>query len=1061
MQEIGLLETLELCERLLGTSAPSMHQSNIRAIRKIMSSVFGEIADQDSKSRRGGDPLQRAQNIIYRLITTNTSDLIAILDDQGAFEYASPSYLQRLGYSPPVLLDTIIFDRVHPLDLSKAQQYFEQIERAGQAQITLRFRCSDSTYCWLEINGTAIRTHNQKRLQYVLVSRDVTERRASEQALRESEELKRLITDHVADIISMVDREGRLVYISPSYIATFGFQTQELLGSLAFDLIHPEDIPELTSTYENLIRERAIRTTSQSTFRHRDADGSWHWIEARATIIDLLNGHTQVVVVGRDITERKQAEEARIAESERLIGILESIADAFFSVDRDGRFTYVNRHSALIMRRSAEELLGKHIWAEFSEVINSPAYVDFQRAMKERISITFEMEHWRTGRWYHARLYPGFDGGLSVYFTDITEQRQATQALRESEEFNRLITDNAADLISIVDETGLIRFANPSYCRSFGYSLIEVVGEQAFSFIHPNDLGDIEQRVSQLLEVGNRETQSRSLLRHRHRDGSWRWLDSHATIIRNGERFQIITIARDVTDQRLAEEALRDRNQRLELLTEQLPAILYTTDINLSLTSVKGTGMKLGGIQPGALEGQTYSTFLHNAYPDDPAAIAHEQELRTAHRRAIEGEESTIQPTWQGRSYVTHVKPFRNTLDQIIGCIGVALDVTDRVQVEQTLREQETLYRLITENTRDLIALADVEGRVLYASPSHRPVLGYDPATLAPDACVFTAVHPDDHAAVAYAWSSALNSGQAEVTCRYRRTVGDGNYGWLEVYLRTIEAQGQRQVLLVSRDVTARRQDEERRIQFDRIQSVGMLTSGVAHDFANYLTSITLNQQLMEQLLGQLPPGDSVQEIQQSLTQIGHAVQSARGLARKLTSFVSDRVQPHEPLHLSRVVTEVTDLVRVSIPRHVQMEQILADELLLIMGDDTQLRQVVLNLVMNAADAIGNAVGTVKVVTGMQEISAAELGTFWLGEDRDAGSYAYLMVVDTGCGMSEDMLTRIFDPFFTTKVDGHGLGLSVVFDIIRAHRGMLQVQSVTGHGTVFTVFFPVINVLVP
>lgn len=268
--------------------------------------------------------------------------------------------------------------------------------------------------------------------------------------------------------------------------------------------------------------------------------------------------------------------------------------------------------------------------------------------------------------------------------------------------------------------------------------------------------------------------------------------------------------------------------------------------------------------------------------------------------------------------------------------------------------------------------------------------------------------------------------------------------------------------------MTVRRRDEQRRIQLDRIQSVGMLTSGVAHDFANYLTSINLNRHLLEQVfrpdvlaqLQQLLPSEaSVGEVQQSLTQIGQAAQAATGLARKLTSFVGNRIQPREPLHLSRVVTEITQLVRVSIPRQVVLQQMLSEDLLLIEGDDTQLRQVVLNLVMNAAEAISGAGGTVKVATGMQSLTTAELRTLWMGEDRAAGEYAYLMVLDTGCGMSPDTLAHIFDPFFTTKVNGRGLGLAVVLDIIRAHGGMLQVQSDPGHGTIFTAFFPAIDVM--
>lgn len=268
-------------------------------------------------------------------------------------------------------------------------------------------------------------------------------------------------------------------------------------------------------------------------------------------------------------------------------------------------------------------------------------------------------------------------------------------------------------------------------------------------------------------------------------------------------------------------------------------------------------------------------------------------------------------------------------------------------------------------------------------------------------------------------------------------------------------------ILVVSLEITERKQAEEQRMLLERqvqhaqkLESLGVLSGGIAHDFNNILTSILGNADLALHLLPQDSPA------RENLQEVENASRRAADLAQQMLAYSGQGRFVTEPVDLGQFVEEMAHLLQVSISRQVELTCDFSADLPSFDGDATQIRQVIMNLITNASDSIGDQPGTIRVSTGATHYEADDLENFRgallsiPGETHIPGLYTWLEVKDTGCGMDQETIDRMFDPFFTTKVSGRGLGMSAVQGIVRGHRGAISVCSQPGQGTRFRVLFP-------
>ena len=367
--------------------------------------------------------------------------------------------------------------------------------------------------------------------------------------------------------------------------------------------------------------------------------------------------------------------------------------------------------------------------------------------------------------------------------------------------------------------------------------------------------------------------------------------------------------------------------------------------------------------------------------------------------------------------------------------------------VRRQLVEREELFRLITENAADMIAVVGADGRRIYNSPSYAKILGYTSAEL-DNTVPLSQVHPDDQDKVTQAAAEALANGVGK-RIEYRMMHKDGTWRTLESTASTItgttEVAGK--LVIVNRDITGRRQLEDQFRQSQKMEAVGRLSGGIAHDFNNLLGLIIGYAEILQEQIGP----DEAQRT--SVEEILHAGRRAAALTRQLLAFSRQQVLEPKVLDLNAVIVDVKKMLDRMIGEDVQMTTRLEPNLSHIKTDQGQIEQVLMNLAVNARDAMPRG-GKLVIETQNTEIDDAFTRRY--PYPVKTGPYVLLTVSDSGTGMDAATQARVFEPFFTTKEKGKGtgLGLSTVYGVVKQSGGYIDIQSEIGVGTTFRIYLP-------
>jgi len=371
-------------------------------------------------------------------------------------------------------------------------------------------------------------------------------------------------------------------------------------------------------------------------------------------------------------------------------------------------------------------------------------------------------------------------------------------------------------------------------------------------------------------------------------------------------------------------------------------------------------------------------------------------------------------------------------------------------RIRRQLFEREEMFRLITENAEEMIAMIDASGRRLYNSPAYQRVLGYTAQELQSTGPL-EQVHPDDRLHVQQAADEALRGGAGR-RIEYRMRHKDGSWRLLESTASTILSESGKveKLVVVNRDVTAHRRLEEQLRQAQKMDAIGRLSGGIAHDFNNLLgVIIGYGEFLDENIPKDSPLASSVSEILQS-------GRRAASLTKQLLAFSRQQVMEPKVLDLNVVVGDMEKLLHRLIGEHIELKSNFAGEASTVMADQSQIEQVLLNLAVNARDAMPKGG---KLVVETQHAVIDETMTRQYPYPVLTGRYVLLAVSDSGIGMDTATRIRIFEPFFTTKDKGKGtgLGLSVVYGIVKQSGGYIHVYSEPGLGTTFKIYLPYVD----
>ncbi len=884
-------------------------------------------------------------------------------------------------------------------------------------------------------------------------------RTRTDQALRESEDRYRDLVEHSEDLICTHDLEGRIVSVNAAPARTLGYEQPDLLNKNIRDILAPE-VRERFGDYLETIR-RDGRAEGLMTMQTRSGERRiWEYrntLRTEGVATPIVRG------VAHDITERRRAEQALRTEKVFSDAIIASVSGTFYVLDRQGRFVRWNK--------AQEELTG----LSASQLQHMDALLTVHADDRPLVARTIEQVFQQGFAAVEARL--AATGGAARHFMlsgkrmdiddvaylvgvgiDITERKRIEDALHESEDRYRRVTENAHDLIAELGEHGQVLYVSPNHKDVLGYDPSELVGTNSLDLIHPDDRHAVRTaRAHSAVGV---------IFRCRHKNQEWRYFEATGKAFQtaSGARRAVVN-SRDVTDRTRMEEALRRSEERYRSLVENLNDVIFVTDTHATVTYISPAVELLSGYSAEELTGQSYARFVH---PDD---LPH---LHASFERTLRGElEPTEFRVFDRQGQIRRVRTSSRPLyedGQLAGIAGIVVDVTERRQIEEALRQSEQRYREVFEHTSDCIFLLDVtvDGGFRFAglNPAEERILGLADAQVTGK--YLEEVLPKDVVHTVQAnYRRCIDSG-SPVTYEEVLDLPPGR-AWFQTTLFPMkDASGrvQRIVGIAQNTTERRRADEEIRTLNEVLEArirertaqleaankeLGAFSHSVSHDLRAPLRHVAeFSRLLLEEHAADLDSRARhyLDRIYAGTHRMGQLIEDLLSLSRvTLGEMASDEV------NLSDLAHAIAADLQKSQP-HRPVEFVIAPGLI-AKGDTRLLRVALENLLRNAwkytskhpAARIEFGV----IAGGQGSGGAAEISP----APPPPSSPAIFYVRDDGAGFDMAYADKLFGAFQRlhgeSEFEGTGIGLATVQRIVHRHGGRVWAEAAVERGA--TIYF--------
>jgi PAS domain S-box-containing protein len=511
---------------------------------------------------------------------------------------------------------------------------------------------------------------------------------------------------------------------------------------------------------------------------------------------------------------------------------------------------------------------------------------------------------------------------------------------------------------------------------------------------------------------------------------------------------------RDITARKQARMEAEERAQqarrehaRLEAIVEQLPAGVMIVSGRGIVEMINPAANRIFGTRIGP--GDNAARYAQGSIRDAEGNPLRQQDwpvMRAMHNgEQLSNIEVQFDRNGENAVLICNAIPLRNERGEIEGALGAVFDVTAHRAAEAALLESEKRLRRLFDSTMIGI-ISGAHEEITEANDAFLSMLGFERGDLPLNWRALTpnGFEEDDKAAIEQIQSrGSCDPYEKEYLAKNGRRVP------LLLGLAALEPGSWTPWIGWALDLSERRKLEERLRQAAKLESVGLLAGGVAHDFNNLLTGILGNATLAMETMAPANPSRALVE------SVVRATERAADLTRQLLAYAGKGRFVVQPVDVSHLAREISELIRTSIPRSVQLEAELTPHLPAVEADATQIQQLIMNLVINGAEAIGDRNGNVRVTTAIQHVDESWIEGSELTGEIVPGEYVAIEIQDTGCGMDEETRKHIFDPFFTTKFTGRGLGLAAAMGIVRGHKGAIKVYSALGKGSTFKVLLPV------
>ncbi|TAK66873.1 MAG: PAS domain S-box protein [Bacteroidetes bacterium] len=969
---------------------------------------------------------------------------------EGRFIAVNKALSQILGYGSVEELLNVDIGRDLYNSPEERNQFIQQLEwNSAFHNVELHWRKKDGTPIVLLENAHVVRDSVGKTLYYEGTLTDITEIKQIEQALKKSEHKYRILVERMNEGVLQVDNNDIIQFANDRYCEIVGYSLEELIGRCAYELLHDEQ-GQLLVKEKNRLRRKGISDSYEIPLRKKTGERITMLISG-SPIYDDRGVVIGSIGINLDITERKKAEEELAKQKHFLRQVIDLDPNFIFAKDRQGRFTLINQAVADAYGTTVENLVGKTdadfnaIKEEVEHFLNDD--IEVMDTRKEKF-IPEEPITDASGnvRWLQTIKRPILspDGKANQVLgvsSDITARKKADEAFRQSELRFRKIFEEGPIGMAIVGADFNVIDVNSALCRMLGYTHAELLNIPIASMTHPDDL---EKDFHLAAKAFRREIQSYTLeKRYIRKDKSIIWGRLTGSVVwdLNGNALYGIGMVEDITERKRTEEMLR----LLESAVQQANEAITITDADLNLPGptivfVNPAFTKMTGYSADEVIGKT--PRILQGKKTDRAVL---DRLRYQLERGEEFHGEIINYKKDGTEFFLewHVAPIKNDLGAITHFLAVQRDITSRKTSEESLRKSEKRYRLFFEEdlTGDYISLLD--GTIIECNPAFERIFGFTDRN---EAFKYNAkkLFPTDDS-----FSNFVERVRNEKKLVYDemelvRTDG-ARVNVIQNVIGIFGKEGElRRFKGYLFDNTERKKLEMQLLHSQKMESIGTLAAGLAHNFNNIMSIILGYATSLK--TGSASPS----KVADSVAAISLAVKRGTGLVRQLTTFARSSEPILMSVNLNALIQEIERMVRETFPETITCAVAMHHDSASILADPNQMHQALLNLCLNARDAMPEG-GILTMKTSI--ISGDALQEKY--PEANANRYVCIAVSDTGIGFDPMTREHIFEPFFTTKEigKGTGLGLSVVYGIVKNHKGFIDVTSELNNGATFSLYF--------
>ncbi len=782
----------------------------------------------------------------------------------------------------------------------------------------------------------------------------------------------------------------------------------------------------------------------------------------------ILSTDREVVGIfaqGSDVSDRVAAEEALKASERETRQVLDGAVDyAILALDLNGRILRWNEGARRIFGWTEDEVVGIH-W----EMLFTPEDRASDRA-REAMDAALELgtahhERWHMRKsgarfWANGEISPlrdpeGKPVGLVKVLRDRTEEHLAAQALKEAEARLRRAQEAGRVGVFSLDLTTNLLNPTPEFCKIYGL---------------PEDDEISIERVEELVVEEDREIGSNARTRstgtsplnveyriRRADNGRKRFIARRGEFETDsdGNPIRFVGVVQDVTDRRRAERELRESEARFKALAQAIPNHVWTAKPDGELDWFNGRVYEYSGVHEGDLDNNRWTDIVH---PDDRAGVAERWQAALDADQPYETEFRLRRADGRYRWHIARAVPTKDDEGKVVRWIGTNTDIEEQRETRAKLEAlNETLEQRVAERTADrdrmwrlstdIMLVADFQANITAVNPAWKSIFGWEEDELV-GRSFMDFVHPDDRAAT-LSQVARLGSGATTFSFENRYQKRDGGYRLISWTAVPDEAF----IHAVGRDVTEEREaaanlrrTELALQQAQKMEAIGNLTGGVAHDFNNLLQVIAGNLQL----LGKDVVGN--ERAQRKITNALAGVDRGSKLASQLLAFGRRQALDPRVVNAGRLIRGMDEMLRRTIGEGIEVETIVTGGLWNTLVDPMQIENALLNLAINARDAM-DGFGKLTIEAGNAYIDDAYARQH---QEVEPGQYVVVAVTDTGMGMAPELIEKVFEPFFSTKPEGKGtgLGLSMVYGFVKQSGGHVKIYSELGQGTTVKMYLP-------